>query len=272
MKRFVPDTELLEAVKAIARRAGDAIMKVYQGSTFCVEQKADDSPVTEADYVAHHVIADGLAALTPAWPLLSEEGDAVDFEQRRQWQRYWLVDPLDGTREFIKGNGEFTVNIALIEGQRPVLGMIQVPVTGECYFAAAGGGAWYQAVDGKPLAIGVRRWDGGTLTIAGSRSHRSPLFCAFLEHFDDYHVLSLGSSLKSCYVAQGRADIYARFGPTSEWDTAAAQCIVEEAGGQLTDLALRPLCYNTRESLLNPPFLAFGDARHDWRRFVPRGA
>lgn len=263
--------ELLAPVKAIAHEAGEAIMKCYEGH-FCVEQKSDDSPVTEADYAAHHIIAAGLARLTPEWPVLSEEGDDIPFQQRRQWRRYWLVDPLDGTREFIKCNDEFTVNIALIEDHRPVLGMIQVPVTRECYFAAAGGSAWYQAPGDEALAIGVRPWDGGTITIAGSRSHRMPIFCAFLEFFDDYRVLSLGSSLKSCYVAQGRADIYARFGPTSEWDTAAAQCVLEAAGGRLTDLELRPLRYNTKESLLNPPFFAFGDRRHDWRRYVPKQA
>lgn len=262
-------SELLEPVKAIAHQAGDAIMEAYQGH-YCVEQKSDDSPVTEADYAAHNIIADGLAALTPDWPLLSEEGEAVAFELRRRWRRYWLVDPLDGTREFIQCNGEFTVNIALIEDHRPVLGVIQVPVSRECYFAVAGGGAWHEADAAAACAIGVRQWDGGTITVAGSRSHRSPAFCAFLEFFDDHRVLSLGSSLKSCYVAQGRADIYARFGPTSEWDTAAAQCLVEEAGGRLTDLALQPLRYNTKASLINPPFFAFGDVRHDWRSYVPK--
>ncbi|ALP52238.1 3'(2'),5'-bisphosphate nucleotidase CysQ [Candidatus Tenderia electrophaga] len=270
MSPSAPYSELLEPVKAVAHAAGDAIMKVYQGH-YCVEQKSDDSPVTEADYAAHNVIAERLAALTPDWPVLSEEGEAVAFERRRQWRRYWLVDPLDGTREFIKCNGEFTVNIALIEDHRPVLGVIQVPVSRECYFAAAGDGAWFQPDGQAAYAIRARQWDGGNITIAGSRSHRSPIFCSFLEFFDDYRVLSLGSSLKSCYVAQGRADIYARFGPTSEWDTAAAQCVVEAAGGRLTDLALRPLRYNTKDSLINPPFFAFGDRRHDWCRYVPKG-
>jgi len=259
---------LLEPVKAIAHQAGDAIMEIYEG-VYCVEEKPDHNPVTEADYAAHNVIAAGLAQLTPDIPVLSEEGEAVAFEQRRQWRRYWLVDPLDGTREFIKCNGEFTVNIALIEEHRSVLGVIQVPVSGECYFATTGCGAWYQEMGQAARSIGVRQWGGSSITIAGSRSHRSPAFRSFMKAFDDCHVLSLGSSLKSCYVAQGRADIYARFGPTSEWDTAAAQCIVEEAGGQLTDLNLQPLRYNTRDSLINPPFFTFGDKRHDWRRYVP---
>lgn len=262
--------ELLQPVIEIAHQAGDAIMEIYEGHFFCVEQKPDDSPVTEADYAAHEVIAKGLAELTPEWPVLSEEGELPDFEARRQWQRYWLVDPLDGTREFIKCNGEFTVNIALIENGQSVLGVIQAPVSRDLYYASAGGGAFYQAVNKAAKKIQTCQWDGGRITIAGSRSHRMPVFCSFLEFFDDYHVLSLGSSLKSCYVAQGRADIYARFGPTAEWDTAAAQCVVEEAGGKLTDMKLQPLRYNTKESIINPPFFSFGDARHDWRNFVPK--
>ncbi len=261
-------SELLAPVKAIARQAGDAIMKVYQGH-YCVEQKSDDSPVTEADFAAHEIISKSLAELTPGWPVLSEEGAVADFEERSQWQRYWLVDPLDGTREFIKCNGEFTVNIALIENNCSVLGVIQAPVNRDCYSAVTGGGAFFEAGGMNIEPIRARQWDGGSITIAGSRSHRMPVFCNFLEFFDDYRVLSLGSSLKSCYVAQGRADIYARFGPTSEWDTAAAQCILEEAGGGLTDMNLQPLRYNTKDSLLNPPFFSFADPRHDWRDYVP---
>jgi len=261
-------SELLAPVIEIAHQAGEAIMAIYQGH-YCVEQKRDNSPVTEADYAAHEVISKYLAELTPDWPVLSEEGVPVAFEQRCQWQRYWLVDPLDGTREFINCNDEFTVNIALIENNRPVLGVIQVPVNRDCYSAVTGGGAFYAAGGRNPEPIQTRQWDGVSIIIAGSRSHRMPAFCSFLEFFNDCQVLSLGSSLKSCYVAQGRADIYARFGPTSEWDTAAAQCIVEEAGGRLTDLNLHPLRYNTKDSLLNPPFFSFGDPRHDWRKYVP---
>ena len=262
-------SDLLQYVVALAHQAGDAILDVYKGH-YCVEQKCDDSPVTEADYAAHEVIYKGLSSLTPEWPVLSEEGELADFELRRQWQRYWLVDPLDGTREFIKCNDEFTVNIALIENHQPVLGVIQVPVNRDCYYAIQGGGAFYQAQGNAAEPIRTQQWNGESITIAGSRSHRMPVFRSFLEFFDDYRLLSLGSSLKSCYVAQGRADIYARFGPTSEWDTAAAQCIVEEAGGLLTDLNLNPLRYNTKESLINPPFFAFGDQRHDWRKYVPK--
>ncbi len=261
---------LLGDVKAIAHEAGRAIMDVYNRHYYCVEQKADASPVTEADIAAHHVIVRGLSALTPDWPVLSEEGELPPFDIRRQWQRYWLVDPLDGTREFIKCNGEFTVNIALIENGVAVMGVIQVPVSQECYFAIKGQGAHKDAPGKGPGTLACRPWDGKHITIAGSRSHRAPVFSAFLERFDDYELLALGSSLKSCYVADGRADVYARFGPTAEWDTAAAQCIVEEAGGVLTDMALTPLRYNCKADILNPPFFALGDGSHDWRRFVPQ--
>lgn len=262
------DAALLREVQAIAREAAAQIMAVY-ARTFCVDHKADSSPVTEADLVANAVIVEGLAALTPAWPVLSEEGAPVPFELRQRWQRYWLVDPLDGTREFIKGNGEFTINIALIDSGQPVLGVIHVPVTGDCYFAALGGGAFKQMQGGAAEPIRARHWDGGHITIAGSRSCHSDSFKGLLNNFNERHVLTLGSSLKSCYIAEGRADLYARLGPTGEWDTAAAQCILEEAGGRMTDLGLNPLRYNCRESLINPPFLAFGDGSHDWRRYLP---
>lgn len=259
---------LLDEVQAIALEASARIMEVY-ARTFCVEHKADSSPVTEADLAANEVIVRGLMALVPEWPVLSEEGDHVPFEERQQWQRYWLVDPLDGTREFIKGNGEFTINIALIEAGQPVLGVIHVPVTGDCYFAAQSGGAYKKPKGQAAEQIRVRHWDGGQIIIAGSRACHSESFKELLNNFNERHVLTLGSSLKSCYISEGRADLYARLGPTGEWDTAAAQCILEEAGGRMTDLELKPLRYNRKDSLINPPFLAFGDGRHDWRRYLP---
>ena len=259
---------LLSAVKDIAKEAASRIMEFYN-CTLCVDQKADSSPVTEADFAANEVITRRLLELKPEWPVLSEEGNHPSFEERRQWQRYWLVDPLDGTREFIKGNGEFTINIALIESGQPVLGLIHAPASGEVYFATAKEGAYKQLPGEVPQQIKVRRWAGGKITIAGSRSHQSESFKAMLTRFPTCEVLTLGSSLKTCYVAEGRADLYARLGPTGEWDTAAAQCIVEEAGGRLVDLQLNPLRYNSKESLINPPFITFGDGRHDWRRYLP---
>ena len=258
---------LVEPVIGIAHEAAGAIMDIYTGG-FTVQHKADNSPVTEADLAADRIITECLRRLTPDWPVLSEEGGVVDFQERRRWRRYWLVDPLDGTREFVNRNDEFTVNIALIDNGVPHLGVVVAPVTGVCYYACRDHGAFKQRLDCDPEPIRVRRWEGDTLTIAGSRSHRSPRFRRFLRHFKNYSVISLGSSLKSCYVAEGRAHIYVRLGPTAEWDTAAAQCIVEEAGGLLTDTTMRPLRYNTKSSLINPFFLVFGDQRYDWGKFA----
>jgi 3'(2'), 5'-bisphosphate nucleotidase len=259
--------QLLQPVVELARKAGEQILKIY-AEDFNVEHKEDRSPLTEADMAAHHIIMAGLRDLTPDLPILSEEEAAIPYTERAQWQSYWLVDPLDGTREFIKRNGEFTVNIALIADQQPVLGVIYVPVSGVSYFAARGRGAYRREPGHDAQAIRVRPWQGGHITVAGSRSHRDERFGRFLEQFDDHAIISMGSSLKSCLVAEGKADIYVRLGPTSEWDTAAAQCIVEEAGGKLLDTAMHPLRYNTKESLLNPYFIVCGDARHDWANYL----
>jgi 3'(2'), 5'-bisphosphate nucleotidase len=175
---------------------------------------------------------------------------------------------LDGTREFIKRNGEFTVNIALIADGQAVLGVIYVPVSGVSYFACRGHGTYRQEPGQEAQPVRARPWQGGHITVAGSRSHRDERFSRFLEQFDDHAIISMGSSLKSCLVAEGKADIYVRLGPTSEWDTAAAQCIVEEAGGKVLDTAMHPLRYNTKESLLNPFFIVCGDASHDWAKYL----
>jgi 3'(2'), 5'-bisphosphate nucleotidase len=259
--------DLLESTLEVARAAGRAILTVY-AQDFSVEHKDDRSPLTEADMAAHHIIVAGLQALTPGVPILSEEEAAISYAQRSQWRTYWLVDPLDGTREFIKRNGEFTVNIALIEDHQSVLGVIYVPVSGVCYYAARGAGAYREEPGAASQAIRVRSWQGGHITVAGSRSHSDKRFDRFIAQFDDHTIISMGSSLKSCLVAEGKADIYTRLGPTSEWDTAAAQCIVEEAGGSLLDTTMRPLRYNTKESLLNPFFIVCGDARHDWTKYL----
>ncbi|MFC5438125.1 3'(2'),5'-bisphosphate nucleotidase CysQ [Rhodanobacter umsongensis] len=248
----------------IARAAGDAIMAVYR-SDFEVETKADASPLTAADLAAQQVILTGLAGLDSLLPILSEEARALPWSERQHWSRYWLVDPLDGTREFVKRNGEFTVNIALIEQQQSVLGVVLAPATGELYVAERGHGAWLQAMPGgdwhrirtRPLAQSPR--------VAGSRSHGGSQR-ALLEQLvgSDYELVPLGSSLKFCLIARGAADVYLRLGLTSEWDTAAAQCVLDEAGGAVLDLAGRPFRYNRGESLLNPEFLAVGDGAIDW--------
>lgn len=259
--------DLLQPVIALAQRAGDEIVRIYDEG-FSVEHKEDKSPLTEADVASHEVIEHGLGELVPRWPVLSEESASIPFAERSSWNCYWLVDPLDGTREFVKRNGEFTVNIALIENHVPVLGVIVVPVTGLCYYACAGGGAFRRERGGAPAAIRVRPLDRGHLIVAGSRSHAGERLGSFLSRIGEYELVSMGSSLKSCLVAEGRADVYPRLGPTSEWDTAAAHCIVEEAGGRVTDTAMRPLRYNTKESLLNPDFFVSGDPDFDWSSYL----
>ncbi len=247
------------AVIGIAKQAGEAILDIYNQS-FTITQKGDNTPLTEADLAAHNIIMEGLSALTPAIPVLSEESDNIPFSERNQWDVYWLVDPLDGTKEFIRHNGEFTVNIALIYQQRPVLGVIYAPVLDTLYYAYEGFGAYKQVKQCTQERISVQKPHRDTLVIAGSRSHQSgKVLESFLAQVEKYTFISMGSSLKSCLVAEGSADIYVRLGPTSEWDTAAAQCIVKEAGGLLTDTQLEELRYNTKDSLLNPHFLVFGD-------------
>ena len=260
--------DLLDRCLILAWEAGERIMSVYERG-FHVDTKSDDSPVTEADMGAHEVVVDGLQSLPRAWPVLSEESVDIPFTARSQWDTYWLVDPLDGTREFIKRNGEFTVNIALIHGNESILGVIYAPVLDRYYYAAKGVGAWTLDGEGRPQRIHTRKADLDHLVIAGSRSHATARFRQFLDRVGSYELLSVGSSLKSCRVAEGSADVYARLGPTSEWDTAAAQCIVEEAGGRFTDIHGRRLSYNTKESVLNPEFLVSGDPEFDWLRFVP---
>ena len=256
---------LLAPVREIAKRAGKEILKIYDAG-FDVEDKADGSPLTTADRAAHRTIVDALAALTPSIPVLSEEASDIDYSVRSHWQRYWLVDPLDGTREFVKRNGEFTVNIALIDNQQPVLGVVYVPVTGVMYFASHGGGAFKQLADDKAVPIAVRDFQGGPVRVVASRSHASPALQRFLDAVGDVETISMGSSLKLCLVAEGAADVYPRLGLTSEWDTAAAQAVVEVAGGQVTALDGTPLSYN-KPDILNPWFIV-SDGKTDWTHYL----
>ncbi len=263
--------ELARECAAIARVAGRAIMQIYAGE-FAVEHKDDQSPLTAADLAAHHAIVDGLSALTPRLPVLSEESaEQVAWNERREWTRYWLVDPLDGTREFVKRNGEFTVNIALIEHGEPTLGVVYAPALDEMYTAWAGGNAWVETSRGEAVALSTRP-RATPLVVAGSRSHADPRMLTALEIVGAHELIALGSSLKFCRTAQGQADLYVRYGPTSEWDTAAGQCVLEQAGGGVTRLDGSRLAYNTKESLLNPDFLAFGDATVDWARLLRDGS
>jgi 3'(2'), 5'-bisphosphate nucleotidase len=255
--------QLLAAVCDIARAAGAAILEVY-GRDFTVARKSDDSPLTEADHVAHAIITRSLAELDSATPVLSEESAPEDHATRRSWSRYWLVDPLDGTKEFVKRNGEFTVNIALVDDHRAVLGVVYAPVLARTYFGAVDLGARREDAGGAPQPIEVAKAARSPLKIVGSRSHPSPELAEYLAGLGPYEITDMGSSLKICLVAEGAADIYPRLGPTSEWDTAAAQAILESAGGRMIDKAGRPLRYNSKDDLLNPHFLAFGDPQRDW--------
>ncbi|MCB1724284.1 MAG: 3'(2'),5'-bisphosphate nucleotidase CysQ [Gammaproteobacteria bacterium] len=254
-------------IVALATQAGVEILRVYERD-FAVDQKEDKSPLTEADLASHQVIVQGLGRLYPGIPVLSEEGADIPFATRRTWDRYWLIDPLDGTREFVKRNGEFTVNVALIENGAPTLGVVHVPVAGTSYVGVVGKGAWKVGSDGRWSGISVCRPHATPIRVAGSRSHAGDSLARFLERIGAHEIVSMGSSLKLCLVAEGAADIYPRLGPTSEWDTAAAQAVVEAAGGRVTDTQLDVLRYNTKESLLNPHFLVFGDPEEDWARYL----
>ena len=258
----------LDTVIDISRRAGEAIMTIYSNG-FTVQEKPDHSPLTEADMAAHRMILGELKRLTPEIPVLSEESTHIPFQARRDWQRYWLIDPLDGTREFIKRNGEFSINIALIESHESVLGVIHAPVTGTTYYAQRGESAYRQEKGGSARAIHVAPHRHQPTRVAGSRSHAGENLRQYLANLGPHEIIQMGSSLKSCLVAEGKADIYARLGPTSEWDTAAAQAVVEAAGGAITGTDMQPLRYNTGESLLNPHFFVFGDRSHDWSAYLP---
>jgi 3'(2'), 5'-bisphosphate nucleotidase len=267
MTETMNPVDLLPGVLKLVGEAGAAIMAVY-ATAHGVEYKADDSPITLADRAAHAILSRGLARLAPAIPVLSEESEATHAHAvRSQWRELWLVDPLDGTREFISRNGEFTVNVALIRDHRPVLGVVSAPALGVTYYAAAGHGAFRRSADAPPEPITVRP-AGSPLVIVGSRSHRGDTLDAMLARIGPHELKPMGSALKFCLVAEGSADFYPRLGPTSEWDTAAAQAVLEVAGGAVIRLDGQPLEYNARETILNPEFLAFGDRSRHWTDLV----
>ena len=255
---------LLPEIRRIAHEAGEAILQVYS-EAFEVIEKDDASPLTQADLASHRIIRDALARLTPAIPLLSEESADIPFETRRGWSEYWLVDPLDGTKEFVNRNGEFTVNIALIRGDAPVLGVVHVPVSGVTYSGVVGSGATRSEAGGAERPVAVRAPCADPVVVVGSRSHANPALEGHLARLGrDYELVSMGSSLKFCLVAEGRADFYPRLGPTSEWDTAAAHAVVLAAGGRIVTLDGEPLRYNRKASFLNPEFLVIADDSVDW--------
>ena len=259
-------TALAQALIPIVERAGEAILQIYEGE-FTVQHKEDHSPLTLADLESQRVIVEGLSRLTPEVPILSEESAQVPWAERRLWRELWVVDPLDGTREFIKRNGEFTINIALVVEHEPLLGVIAAPAQGLLYWGAVGSGAFCQQ---RAAADIVSRAQCSQiqvsavqqpLRVVGSRSHHSAETAAFLTRLGPHVLQSVGSSLKFCLIAAGKADLYPRFGPTSEWDTAAGQALLESAGGQVTRPDGHRLRYNCRESVINGDFLAFSHSR-----------
>ena len=260
--------ELIEPIVGLARKAGDAILEVY-ASDFDVQSKDDESPLTQADLAAHRRIVAGLAELTPDLPVISEESGLPPFAERNGWPKYWLIDPLDGTKEFVNRNGEFTVNIALIADGRPVFGVVHVPVLGKTYIGCEGRGAELRSEGAEPRPIRVAQSSAQPVRVVGSRSHRGASLDAFIENLGDCDLVPMGSSLKFCVVAEGGADVYPRLGPTSEWDTAAAQAVVEQAGGSVVTLDGKPLKYNQKEAILNPYFLVIGASDHDWLALLP---
>jgi len=264
---------LIDALVSIVEDASREIMRVYS-TPFDVEKKDDDSPLTQADLASHRSIKRALQRLTPDVPILSEESTLPEFPTRRAWARYWLVDPLDGTKEFVSRNGEFTVNIALIEGHDATLGVVGVPVqqtifTGDVVAARAE----RHDATGVRVVNGRRMDRARELVVVASRSHGGER----LEHYIDglsarFPKVSrspIGSSLKLCILAEGRADFYPRLGPTSEWDIAAAHAVLRAAGGAVWSFDRAPLRYNTKDSLLNPEFLAVADAQFDWWSVLP---
>lgn len=253
---FEPDW--LVAIVDIASAAGDAIMTVYASDDYEVDVKTDDSPVTAADLASHNVIVAALNKLTPNIPVMSEESTTLAWEERKLWQSYWLIDPLDGTKEFIKRNGEFTVNIAFIHQGRAVAGVVYAPVLDKCYFGSLTGGAWLKNAGVEQALIKKSFENKAVPRVVGSRSHISPGLQSYLAALGEHEMKSVGSSLKFCLLAEGEADIYPRLGLTSEWDTAAAQAVLESAGGKVLQYGSEAaLDYNQKSDILNPYFIAY---------------
>ncbi len=259
-----PLSALIPEVLHVARKAGTAIMEIYnEAPDFAIEQKTDNTPITLADRASNTIICERLSALTPAWPIISEECQLPPYDERRHWDYCWIIDPLDGTKEFIQRNGQFTVNIALAYQGKAVLGILFAPATGECFWAVEGEGAWEILPDAsqKRLQCTTFEWEDKGLRVLSSRAHFNAATKALIDQLDSPGFVSKGSALKFGMLARGDAEVYFRLGPTGEWDTAAGQILVEEAGGAVVQHPDRtPLRYN-KENTLNPEFLAFGKIR-----------
>ena len=262
-------SKLLEPVKIAAREAGALLWQLYQSGDFQQQQKADQSPVTSADLAANRIILNYLSELTPDIPIISEESFLLPLAQRQHWPRYWLIDPMDGTQEFVARSGDFAVSIALVEHGWPALGVIYWPKEDVLYYATRGHGAFKQQ---RHLInrIQVNQHQAGSrLKIAISRRQPLQPIADLLQADEAVDYIALGScSLKSCLVAEGKADCYLRLGPTGEWDTGAVHIIVEEAGGKILDSQFSPLSYNRRESLANPDFMVMGQSNVGWQSLI----
>ena len=250
----ISDEQLIISTVQIAKEAGEAITGIYN-SDFDCQLKKDLSPITAADNLSHNIITEKLKTLTPEIPILSEESCDIPYKIRSQWAQYWLVDPLDGTKEFIKKNGEFTVNIALIDNNSPIFGVIHLPVTNETYWGSQVSGSFYSTEKNDAERINVADNQKSPIRLVASRSHPSEMLNSLLEKLVDYEIIEVGSSIKLCHIASGRADLYPRFGPTSEWDTAAGEAIVSCAGGQVVTAEGDSMNYNLKEGYLNPNFI-----------------
>lgn len=258
----------LDDIVAIAKHAGKELLQIYQNhSNHGVKIKADDSPQTVADLRANEIITEGLTKMAPDIPVLSEEVD-VPYEERKTWKTYWLVDPLDGTQEFIDRTGEFCVNIALIEKHKVVLGVIYAPLKNLCYFAAVGKGAFKEDATGNVEQIYTRTIADSTIKVLASRNLGVASVRPFLQQLDDYELTYYAGALKLCFIAEGSADVFPRLGTNYEWDTAAGQCIVEQAGGAVVDLEFQSLQYNTKDDLRNPYFMIVGDLSYNWQKYI----
>ena len=258
---------LMRDLVRIAGIAGDAIRELYDRGNVEISLKPDQSPVTAADRISHDLIVEKLKELTPGLPVLSEESEDVPFEIRTRWASYWLIDPLDGTKEFIHRSGDFAINIARIDDGKPGIGLIHSPLSGLTYFAEKGNGAFRMERDREPVPVRAAGYRGGQPKIVVSRFHSGAELERFLAKLPGHEARNMGSSLKICLVADGSVDLYPRFSPTMEWDTAAGHCIVEEAGGRLTDLARKSLKYN-KPLLVNPPFVASGFPPFPWWEYL----
>ncbi|GLX82797.1 3'(2'),5'-bisphosphate nucleotidase CysQ [Thalassotalea eurytherma] len=252
-----------------AKKAGNEILGYYKNGDFTAEMKADESPVTSADIAANNTIIDCLKTLTPDIPIISEETSAAELAQRKNWSKYWLLDPIDGTGEFILGSGDFAVNIALVENHWPTIGVIHAPDHKLTYFAQRGSGAFKENTH-SAKQIQVNPFQASKpVKVAISRRQELGLMGQYLKDSYQYEYVALGScSLKNCLIAEGGADCYLRIGPTGEWDTGASQCILEEAGGRILSSNFEALSYNQRDSLMNPDFVSLGDQAFPWRDII----